>query len=73
MYGLNLSISMPIEPVVLTRIQIIYSGFCILRTPVQSEKYGLKFEMLLKWKDIYIENIIVMSLMDGFKMKGIVK
>ncbi len=59
MYGLKLSLSMPIEPVVLTCIQIIYSGPFILRPLVQSEKYGLKFEMLLKWRDIYIENIVV--------------
>ncbi len=32
-----------------------YSGPCILRPPVQPEKnIGLKLEVVLKWKDIYI-------------------
>ncbi len=41
-----------------------YRGPCILRPPVQEEKYGLKLEVVLKWKDIYIENITVV-LLDG--------
>ncbi len=34
-----------------------YSGPCILRPPLHSEKYGLKLKTVLKWKDKYIENI----------------
>ncbi len=29
--------------------QFIYSGPCILRPPIQPEKYGLKLKMVLKW------------------------
>ncbi len=35
----------------------VYSGPCIIRQPIQPEKYDLKFEVVLKWRDIYIENI----------------
>ncbi len=49
------------------------SGPCILRPPRQPEKYGLKWEVVLKWRDIYTENIGKMSLMAGLKMEGIVK
>ncbi len=43
-----------------------------LRPLLQPEKYGLKLEVL-KWKDIYIENIRMVSLIAGLKMEGIVK
>ncbi len=32
-----------------------YSGPCILRSPLQPEKYGLKLEVVLKRRYIYIE------------------
>ncbi len=50
-----------------------YSGPCILRPPLQPEKYGLKLQVVLKWRDIYIENIRIMLLIAGLKMEGIVK
>ncbi len=34
---------------------------------------GIKLEVVLKWRDIYFESIIVVSLVDGLKMEGIVK
>ncbi len=43
------------------------------RPPLQPEEYGIKLEVVLKWKDIYIENIRMLSLIDGFKNEGIVK
>ncbi len=43
----------------------LYSGPCILRPiTIQPEEYGLKLKMVLKWRDIYIENITVV-LLDG--------
>ncbi len=51
----------------------MYSGLCILRPPLQPGKYGLKLEVVLKWKDINTENIRVMSLLSGLKIEGIVK
>ena len=42
----------------------MYSGPCILRPHVQPEEYGLKLKVVLKWRDIYIENITVV-LLDG--------
>ncbi len=41
-----------------------YSDPCILKPPVQPEEYGLKLNVVLKWKDINIENITVV-LQDG--------
>ncbi len=52
---------------------IIYSGPCILRPPLQTDKYGLRLEVLLKRRDIYTENIRMVSLIAGPKMEGIVK
>ena len=34
-----------------------YSGLYTLRPPLQAEKYSLKLEVVLKSRDIYIENI----------------
>ncbi len=51
----------------------IYSGPCILRPPLQPERYGLKLKVVLKWRDIYIENIRMVSLTAGLKIEGIVK
>ncbi len=48
-----------------------YGDPCILRPLVQPEKYCLKLEVVLKWRDIYVENIRVVSLMAGLKMEGI--
>ncbi len=38
-----------------------------------AKKNGLKLNVVLKWRDNYIENIIVVSPMDGLKMEAIVK
>ncbi len=54
-------------------INNIYSHPCILRPSLQPEKYGLELEVVLKWRYIYIENIRMVSLIDGLKMEGIVK
>ncbi len=54
-------------------LKCMYSGPCISRPPLQPQKYGLKWEVVLKWRDIYIENIRLVSLMAGLKMEGIVK
>ncbi len=45
----------------------------MLRPPIQPEKCGLKFKMVLKWNDVYIENIRVVPMMAGLKREGIVK
>ncbi len=37
----------------------------ILRPPIQPEKYSLNLQVLLKWRDHYIEDIIVVLLMAG--------
>ncbi len=43
-----------------------YSDPCILKPPVKPEEYGLKLEVVLKWKDIYIENILYNSCVAGW-------
>ncbi len=48
------------------------SGACILRPPCQPDKYGLKLEVVLKWRD-YTENIRMVLLIACLKIKGIVK
>ncbi len=50
-----------------------YSGPCILRPPIQPGKCGLKLEVVLKFKDIWIENKRMVPLIAGLKMEGIVK
>ena len=45
----------------------------MLRPPLQPEKYGLKLKVVLKWKDIYIENIRIVLPIAGLKMEGTVK
>ncbi len=46
----------------------IYSGPCILRPPIQPEKCGLKLTVcVLKWMDIYIENISMVPRMVSCK------
>ena len=40
----------------------LYSGPCILRTPLLPEIVGLKLQVVLKWRDIYIENVKMVSL-----------
>ena len=52
---------------------LVYSGPCILRPPLQPEKYGLTLEVVLKLRDIYIENTRMVSLIAGLKMEEIVK
>ncbi len=49
-----------------------YNGPCDLRLPIQPAKYGLKLKFVLKYRDIYTENIQVVSLIFGLKMQGIV-
>ncbi len=53
----------------------MYSGPSILRPPLQPGKYGLKLEVVLKWRDINTENIRVVSLTSwsGFKIEETVK
>ena len=48
----------------------IYSGPCILRPPLRPQNFDLKLEVVLKWRDIYIEN---MRMVASLKMEGIVK
>ncbi len=48
------------------------SGPCLLRPPLQSEKYGLKVEMVLKLRYIYTEYIMV-TLIPYLKMEGVIK
>ena len=38
-----------------------YSSPCILRPPVKPDKCGLKLKVVLKSRDIYIENVRVVS------------
>ena len=45
----------------------------ILRPPLQPDKYGLKLEVVLKWRDVYTENIRMVLLIAGLKIEGIVK
>ncbi len=45
------------------------SGPCILRPPIQLEECGHK-EVVLKWMDIYNENIGMVSLMAGLKLEN---
>ncbi len=44
-----------------------------LKTTPSARKYGLKLEVVLKWRDIYIENIRIVLLIAGLKMEGTVK
>ncbi len=57
-----------------------YNGHCILRPPVQPEKYTCSFKLsmmkaVLEWRDtnICFDNISTVSLIAGLKMEGIVK
>ncbi len=38
-----------------------------------ARKYGLKLKVVLKWRDIYVENIRKMLLIAGLKIEEIVK
>ncbi len=51
----------------------MYGGPCILTPHLQPEKYGLKLEVVLKWKGIYTESIKIVTLIAGLKMEGLVK
>ncbi len=44
-----------------------------LRPPVHPAKYGLNLKVVLKWRELYIENTRMMSLMASLKMEGILK
>ncbi len=48
-------------------------GPCILRPPIQPEKYGLTLKVVLKGRDSYIANIRAVSLMVSLKIEVIVK
>ncbi len=55
-------------------MQVNYSCPCILRPPIQPEKYGFKLKVVLKWKDNCIENIrFVLSLIAVLKVEEFVK
>ena len=54
-------------------MECTYSGPCDLRPPIQPAKYGLKLKVVLKQRDIYNENIQVVSLISGLKIQRIVK
>ncbi len=51
----------------------VYSGPCILRLLLQQQHFGLKLEVVLKSRDIYVENIGIVSLIAGLKMERNVK
>ncbi len=55
---------------VTVRVGYRYSAPCILRPPIQPEECGLKLKVVFEWRDIYIENIGVVSLMAGLKIEG---
>ncbi len=42
---------------------------CILRPPIQPEIYGFKLNLVLKWRDNYIEIIRVVSLIAALKIE----
>ncbi len=46
---------------------------CILTPPIQTEIYGLKLKVVLKWWNINIENIRLVPVIAGLKMQGVVK
>ncbi len=48
-------------------------GLCILRSPIHGEACGLKLKVVLKLRDIYIENVhvAVVALMGDLKIQGI--
>ncbi len=53
---------------------MVYSGPCDLRPPIQPAKYSLKLKVvlnMLKQRDIYTDNIQVVSLIPDLKMQGI--
>ncbi len=57
----------------LANLHCISSGPLHFKTTLQPEKYGLKLETVLKWKDSYNEIVWMVSLIAGLKMEGIVK
>ncbi len=46
----------------------------LLRPPLQPDKYGLKLEVVLKWRDVYTENVRMVLLIAvttaGLEMEG---
>lgn len=54
-------------------VQCWQSGPCIIRPPLQAEKYGIKLEVALKWKDTYVKNISVAPMIAGPKMEVVVQ
>ncbi len=50
-----------------------YSDPCILRPPIQPEKYCLKLKVVLKCSDVYIENVREVSMMACPKTERILK
>ncbi len=51
----------------------LYGDPCVSRPHLQPQNFGLKLEVVLKWRDIYIQNIRMVSMMAGLKMEGFVK
>ncbi len=49
-------------------IQTIYTGPCLLRPPIQPEKYGF-VNAFLKWRDVNITNIELVLLMMVLKWR----
>ncbi len=45
----------------------IQLSLCLLRPPIWPEKCGLKLQVVLKWKENYIENMRVVLPMVGLK------
>ncbi len=43
------------------------------KTTHSARQYSLKLDVVLKWRDIYIENFRLLSLVNSLKMEGIVK
>ncbi len=49
------------------------NGILMYGGPIQAEKCSLKLKVVLKWRDIYIENIRVVLLIGGLKIEGSLK
>ncbi len=50
----------------------VYTSVPVFKTmaPSRTGQCAGKFKLLVKWEDIYTENISVMSLMSGLKIEG---
>ncbi len=43
------------------------------KTTSSARKYGLNLKAVLKWRDIYVEEVRMASLIAGLKIDGIIK